>query len=123
MPISKSTLVPALLAAMLAAPSMAKEFISHQGIPDAVLKRNIERLVDFVLTRKLDSGQAGVSVSRLLGKEDLGFSKARIWFCIRRLQNKQPVESCGNEIKLIRLDSGLWILQDEKRDNWIVVQE
>ena len=111
------------LSALASAPTSAKEFISQQGIPDAVLSKNIERLVDFVITNKLDSGSSGVSVTRILGKEDLGFSKARVWFCLRRPQNGQPVDSCGNEIRLIRLDSGRWILQDEQRDNWIVVQE
>jgi len=111
------------LSTLASAPTSAKEFISQQGISDAVLSKNIERLVDFVITKKLDSGASGVSVTRILGKEDLGFSKARVWFCLRRPKNGQPVDSCGNEIRLIRLDSGRWILQDEQRDSWIVVQE
>lgn len=123
MSLSKQALLCCFLASLWPVSASSKEFISHQGIPDQVLKRNIERLVDFVITKQLDSGQSGVSVTRILGKEDLGHSKARIWFCVQRQRGGQAVNSCGNEIRLIRLDSGRWILQDEGRENWIVVQQ
>jgi len=115
-------LLPSLLLLSVATAS-AGEFISNSGIPDDVLKRNIARLVDFVISKRLDSRPPSATVTRIIGKEDLGFSKARVWFCVRRQQNGQPIDACGNEVKLIRLDTGRWILQDEKRDNWIVVQE
>ena len=120
---TSTTILALAFLALSSLPAGAKEFISHQGIPDTVLKKNIERLVDFVISKKLDSRPPLAVVTRILGKEDLGFSKARIWFCVRRQQNGQPIDACGNEVKLIRLDTGRWILQDEKRDNWIVVQE
>jgi hypothetical protein len=33
------------------------------------------------------------------------------------------VNACGSDVRLIRLDSGRWILKDDKHDTWIVARE
>jgi hypothetical protein len=101
----------------------AGDFISHGGMPDPVLKKNIEQLVHRVITRKLATKEPRPVVTQILGKEDLGNSKARVWFCIQRRQGGRKVNACGSDVRLIRLDSGRWILKDDKHDTWIVARE
>jgi len=101
----------------------AGDFISHGGMPDPILKKNIEQLVHLVITRKLAAKEPKPVVTQILGKEDLGNSKARVWFCIQRRQGGKKVSACGSDVRLIRLDSGRWILKDDEHDIWIVARE
>lgn len=101
----------------------AGEFISTGGIPDRILKKNIERLVQYVVSKDLESKESGPVVTQIIGKEDLGNSKARVWFCIDREQNGRKQNACGSDVILIRLDSGRWILKDDTHGSWIVAQE
>lgn len=102
---------------------MAGDFVSKGGIPDAVLKKNIERLVQYVISSDLQANETGPVVTQIIGKEDLGNSKAKVWFCIDRTQNGKKVNACGSDIRLIRLDNGRWILKDDTHGSWIVAQE
>lgn len=101
----------------------AAEFVSKRGIPDAVVKSNLERLLNYVASGELQPKQKRVAVTRILGKEDLGFSKVRVWYCARGNSQGQQGEACGDGVRLIRLDSGLWIIRDDKSGNWMVVQQ
>jgi hypothetical protein len=101
----------------------AGDFISHGGMPDPVLKQNIEQLIHLVITRKLGGKEPRPVVTQLLGKEDLGNSKARVWFCVQRRQAGKKTNACGSDVQLIRLDSGRWILKDDDHDIWLVAQE
>jgi len=112
-----------IIATLTLTTANAAEFISKGGIPDAVLKKNIERLVQYVITNDLQSTEKGPVVTRIIGKEDLGNSTARVWFCIDRQVNGKKINACGSDIRLIRLDSGRWILKEDKHDSWIVAQQ
>lgn len=122
---------PNKLTTLIAVPALfwtcsvsAGDFISHGGMPDPILKKNIELLVHRVITRKLRTKEPRPVVTQLLGKEDLGHSKARVWFCIERRQGGgKTVKACGSDVRLIRLDSGRWILKDDEHDTWIIAQE
>jgi len=111
------------LPVLLLSPAMAGDFLSKGGIPDSILKKNIERLVQYVISSDLQSNEKGPVVTQIIGKEDLGNSKAKIWFCIDRIQNGKKVNACGSDIRLIRLDNGRWILIDDTHGSWIVAQE
>jgi len=121
----RSLALPIALALFLmsAATAHAAEFVSKRGIPDAVVKSNLERLLNYVASGELKPKQKLVTVTRILGKEDLGFSKVRVWYCARQNQQGQQRDACADGVRLIRLDSGLWIIRDDKSSNWMVVQQ
>ena len=112
-----------LLVLCTAMPATADEFVSKREMPEKILIKNIERLVNNVMTQSFDPKQRSTQVTRILGKEDLGFSKVKVWFCVRRTEGDNQANVCGDDIRLIRLDSGIWILRDEKSGNWIVAQK
>ena len=112
-----------LLLLCTAMPATADEFVSKRGMPDKILIKNIERLVNNVMTQSFDPEQRSTQVTRILGKEDLGFSKVKVWFCVSKTKGDKKANVCGDDVRLIRLDSGIWILRDEKSGSWIVAQE
>lgn len=112
-----------LLAAQ--APVQAAEYLGVSEPGEAVLVANIERLAAFVAREeagKAKEKDVKFEVTRILGKEDLGQGKQRVWFCIKRAGDGGSA-ACGGDIRLIRLDTGRWIIQDMKRDAWQVVQQ
>lgn len=119
-PLAQAALAAAL--ATTATESNARDFVSKRGIPDQILADNLERLANYVFTGELDSTEPKVKLSRLLGKEDLGNSKVQIWFCVETLDDEKR-QICGNDVRLIRLDTGLWVIQDDKSGNWLLVRD
>lgn len=116
------TLLP-FIAGISSSYAHAADFVSGGGIPDSVLVRNLERLANHVLSGTSNADEPTLKVTRLLGKEDLGNAKARVWFCVRQRNDDAASQVCGNDARLIRLDSGLWILEDERHGKWILVEQ
>jgi hypothetical protein len=121
------TLRPVILLLAAAGTVQAADYIGIGDIPETILAANIERLASFVAREEGGKdgkgGEVQFEVTRLLGNEDLGQGKQRVWFCIKSVRDGTPKSACGGDIRLIRLDSGRWIIQDIKRDAWQVVQQ
>jgi hypothetical protein len=111
---------------LLSAPGAvpAADYIGVGDLPPAVLAANIERLAAYIARQEAGKEvEVSYQVTRMLGKEDLGQGKQRVWFCIKSTHDGSSSNACGGDIRLIRLDTGRWIIQDIKRDAWQVVQQ
>lgn len=105
-------------------PLSAADYIGVGDLPPMVLAANIERLATFIARQEAGNEvEVSYKVTSMLGKEDLGQGKQRVWFCITRTHEGSSSSACGGDIRLIRLDTGRWIIQDIKRDAWQVVQQ
>lgn len=114
-----------LAAAALSLSSMveADDYVSKTPVPDAILSKNIERLATAIMAQELKEDKLTFKVTQILGREDLGQGKSRIWFCIASDIKGKKSTACGGDTQLIQLDTGRWILQDIKRSSWVVIQK
>jgi hypothetical protein len=101
----------------------AEDYVNKTSVPDAVLAKNIERLATGIMAQEPKEDKVAFKVTQVLGREDLGQGKSRIWFCIASDINGKKSTACGGDTQLIQLDTGRWILQDIKRSSWIVIRK
>jgi hypothetical protein len=122
---NSATLTTGLLAAALSLSSgvSAEDYVSKSSVPDAILTKNLERLATSIMTQELKEDSLTFRVTQILGREDLGQGKSRIWFCIASDIKGKKSTACGGDTQLIQLDTGRWILQDIKRSSWVVIQK
>lgn len=101
---------------------IAAEFVGV-NLPDDVLVTNISALAQLLEPESKKGKKASVTVSRLLGREALDEGAFRVWYCVDRNAEGKKSTSCGGDILLTRLDTGLWIIKDENSGAWRLVQQ
>ena len=99
-----------------------EEYINKKAIEEKVLRKNIERLARFIYEQEGDA-KATAKFTKMLGIEELGNSKYRVWYCIDINVGGKKSSSCGGDIVLTKLDTGRWIIQDATAGTWLLVEK